>query len=111
MVESLWRFTNQLAKRLETELSGCDQLVNLPRKPKSDITIEMDKSGKSEIQSHLQICLWTPELSLGPTCPKNANSHDFPTSGIFTIIAILRTAMFRLIGRIADCSWYLPVMV
>ena len=36
---------------------------------------------------------------------------QFPDTGILATIAILRTARFTLIGRIVDCSWYLPVIV
>ena len=50
-------------------------------------------------------------LSLVPTCPKNLGFLRLLDTGILTTIAILRTARFTLIGRIADCWLYLPVMV
>ena len=42
---------------------------------------------------------------------KNRGFLRFPDTGILTTIAILMTARFTLIGRIADCSWYLLVMM
>ena len=44
-------------------------------------------------------------LSMVPTCPKNRNNRGFlrfPDTGILTTIAILRTARFTLIVKIAD---------
>ena len=65
----------------------------------------------SDIPFHIGLGLC---LSPVPTCPKNRKNRGFlrfPDTGILGTIAILRTARFTLIGRIADCSWYLPVMV
>ena len=42
---------------------------------------------------------------------KNRGFLQFPNTGILTTIAILMTARFTPIGRIADCSWYLLVMM
>ena len=53
-------------------------------------------------------------ISLIPTCHKYCKNRPFfrfPDTEILTTIVILRTARFTLIGRIADCSWHLLVMV
>ena len=42
---------------------------------------------------------------------KNRGFLQFPDTGILTTIAILMTARFTPIGRNADCSWYLLVMM
>ena len=68
-----------------------------------------NNSGKKFEDTFVVKLVREPPLSLIPTCPKNRKIPGllrFPETGILTTIAILRTARFTIMGKIADCSWY-----
>ena len=56
-------------------------------------------------RKHFYLSLISSELSI--IKPGSRGFLRFSDTGILTTIAILMTVRFTLIGRIADCSWYL----